>query len=157
MAGATLNWCCFCVRHTTMQQFTVSLYSKPHYAALHVCLAVMCHLHFWQNDRDLLHATAITQGWKRHQNKSRHRKLTLEKKILLSLQWELVTFCLWVLHSAHWAITTPHSVFLCKFLSSKSQRGWHGCLVERNLQVSYPYSINSYTTEVFSVCFKWAS
>ena len=30
---------------------------------VHVCLAVTCHPHFWQNDWDLLHATAITQGW----------------------------------------------------------------------------------------------
>ena len=28
---------------------------------VHVCLAVTCHLHFWQNDRDLLRATAVTQ------------------------------------------------------------------------------------------------
>ena len=28
-----------------------------------VCLAVTCHLHFWQNDRDLLRATAVTRGW----------------------------------------------------------------------------------------------
>ena len=27
------------------------------------CLAVACHLHFWQNDRDLLRATAVTRGW----------------------------------------------------------------------------------------------
>ena len=24
-----------------------------------MCLAVTCHLHFWQNDRDLLRATAV--------------------------------------------------------------------------------------------------
>ena len=27
-----------------------------------MCLAVTCHLHFWQNDRDLLRATAVTRG-----------------------------------------------------------------------------------------------
>ena len=27
-----------------------------------VCLAVACYLHFWQNDRDLLRATAVTRG-----------------------------------------------------------------------------------------------
>ena len=27
------------------------------------CLGVTCHLHFWQNDRGLLHATAVTRGW----------------------------------------------------------------------------------------------
>ena len=27
---------------------------------VHVCLAVTCHLYFWQNDRDLLRATVVT-------------------------------------------------------------------------------------------------
>ena len=44
------------------------------------CLAVTCHLHFWQNDRDLLRTTQVTLGWNGYQNKSQHRKLTLEKK-----------------------------------------------------------------------------
>ena len=35
-----------------------------------------------QNDGDLLHATAVTLGWNGYRNKSQHRKLTLEKKIL---------------------------------------------------------------------------
>ena len=30
---------------------------------VHVFLAVTCHLHFWQNDRDLLRATAVRLGW----------------------------------------------------------------------------------------------
>ena len=29
---------------------------------VHACLAVTCHLHFRQNDRDLLRATAVTRG-----------------------------------------------------------------------------------------------
>ena len=48
-----------------------------------MCLAVTCQLHFWQNDRDHLQATVVTQGWNVHENKSLHRKLTPEKKILL--------------------------------------------------------------------------
>ena len=28
---------------------------------MRVSLAVTCHLHFWQNDRDLLRATAVTR------------------------------------------------------------------------------------------------
>ena len=27
-----------------------------------MCLFVTCHLHLWQNDRDLLRATAVTRG-----------------------------------------------------------------------------------------------
>ena len=51
---------------------------------MYACLAVTGHLHFWQNDRDLLCATAVTRGWNGYRNKSQHRKLTLEKKILPS-------------------------------------------------------------------------
>ena len=53
----------------------------------HVCLAVTCHLHFWQSDWDHLCATAVTHGWNRYQNESLHRKLNLEIFfILLGLQ-----------------------------------------------------------------------
>ena len=30
---------------------------------VNACLAVTCHLHFWQNDRDLLRAVAVTRRW----------------------------------------------------------------------------------------------
>ena len=30
---------------------------------VYACLAVTCHLHFWQNDRDFLRATVVTRGW----------------------------------------------------------------------------------------------
>ena len=55
---------------------------QRHIARVYACLAVTWHLHFWQNDRDLLRATAVTRGWNGYRNKSQHRKLTLEKKIL---------------------------------------------------------------------------
>ena len=29
---------------------------------VYACLGVTCHLHFWQNERDLLRATAVTRG-----------------------------------------------------------------------------------------------
>ena len=37
------------------------------------CLGVTCHLHFWQNDRSLLCATVVTQGWNGHWIKSAHK------------------------------------------------------------------------------------
>ena len=49
---------------------------------VHACLDVTCHLHFCQNDLNLLHATVVTQGWNGYQSKSQHRNLTLKKKIL---------------------------------------------------------------------------
>ena len=52
-------------------------FMQSHIRKVYACLAVTCHLHFWQNDRGLLHATGVTRGWNRYQNKSQHRKLTL--------------------------------------------------------------------------------
>ena len=35
---------------------------QSHIHKVHVCLAVTCHLHFWQKDRDFLGATAVIRG-----------------------------------------------------------------------------------------------
>ena len=56
-------------------------FMQSHIRKVYACLAVTCHLHFWQNDRDLLRATAVTRRWNGYRNKSQHRKSTLEKKI----------------------------------------------------------------------------
>ena len=84
-------------------------FMQSHIRKVHACLAVTCHLHFWQNDRDLLRATAVTRGWNGYRNKSQHRKSTLEKKILPPLQqgFEPVTFRSRVWRSNHWAIPAP--------------------------------------------------
>ena len=56
-------------------------FMKSHIRRLYACLAVTCHRHFWQNDRDLLRATAVTQGMQRIQNKkSQRNNLTLERE-----------------------------------------------------------------------------
>ena len=68
MAGATSN----CYRLGARSVYTIR--------RVHACLALTCHMYFWQNHRDLLHATAVTRGWNGYQNKSQHRKLTTEKK-----------------------------------------------------------------------------
>ena len=54
---------------------------QSHIRNVYACFPVTCHLHFWQNDRDLLRATVVTRGWNGYRNKSQHRKSTLEKKI----------------------------------------------------------------------------
>ena len=62
-------------------------FNKSHIRKVYACLAVTCHLHFWQNDRDFLRATVVTRGWNGYRNKSQHRKSTLtEKKILPPFQ-----------------------------------------------------------------------
>ena len=69
-------------------------FNKSHIRKVYACLAVTCHLHFWQNDRDFLRATAVTRGWNGYRNKSQHRKSTLEKKIFPPFQqgFEPATF-----------------------------------------------------------------
>ena len=52
-------------------------FNKIHIRKVYACLAVTCHLHFWQNDRDFLRATVVTRGWNGYRNKNQHRKSTL--------------------------------------------------------------------------------
>ena len=53
-------------------------FMQSHIRMVYACLAVTCHLHFWQSDRGLLRATAVIRGWNGYRNKSQHRKLTLQ-------------------------------------------------------------------------------
>ena len=50
---------------------------QSHIRKVHVYSDVTCHLRFWQNDRDLLRATAVIRRWNEYRNKSQFRKLTL--------------------------------------------------------------------------------
>ena len=81
MAGATWN----CSRLGASSVYTIHHapyhFTQSHIRKVHACLAVTCHLHFWQSDRDLLHATAVAWGWNGYWNKNQHVKLTLRKKI----------------------------------------------------------------------------
>ena len=38
-------------------------FMQSHIRNVNACLAVTCHLHFWQNDRGLLRATTVTRGY----------------------------------------------------------------------------------------------
>ena len=44
-------------------------FMQSHIRKVYASLAVTCHLHIWQNDRDLLRATAVTRGWNRYRNR----------------------------------------------------------------------------------------
>ena len=82
-----LSWCL--MSSDVIWHIRDKLWPMPKHGSIrkvYVCLAVTCHLHFWQNDRDFLRATVVTRGWNGYQNKSQHRKSTLEKKILLPFQ-----------------------------------------------------------------------
>ena len=112
-------------------------FNKIHIRKMYACLAVTCHLHFWQNDRDFLRATVVTRGWNRYRNKSQHRKSTLEKKILPPFQqgFEPATFQSRVRCSNHWAIPAPtclhhssslYSTSLTLAEPSYNRSGWLG-------------------------------
>ena len=55
-------------------------FNKSHIRKVYACLTVTCHLHFWQNDRDFLRATAVTRGWNGYRNKSQHRSRPWRRK-----------------------------------------------------------------------------
>ena len=97
----------FCVHHTAMHHFTVSLHLKPH-TWMHVCLVVACHLRLWENEWGFQHATAVTQLWTGHQNKSAQKVDHGEKHSATPAgTW---TCDLLIMSPApyHWAIPTPH-------------------------------------------------
>ena len=101
---AAISVCAVC----TIQPCTTSChFMLSHTHRMHVCLTVTCHLHFWQNDQDFLFTCYRSNN--RYQNKSQHRKVTLEKEILppLLLGLKPATFWSQVLCSKHWAIPTP--------------------------------------------------
>ena len=120
-------------------------FNKIHIRKVYACLAVTCHLHFWQNDRDFLRATVVTRGWNGYRNKSQHRKSTLEKKILPPFQqgFEPATFQSRVRCSNHWAIPAPRNSrfsFHCYIQreatpSQKSARKWR-CDLSRETEMT---------------------
>ena len=46
-----------------------SAHSDSNGSRVYACLGVTCHLHFWQNDRGLLRATAVIRGWNGHRTR----------------------------------------------------------------------------------------
>ena len=109
-AKLLLSWCL--MSSDVIWHIRDKLWPMPKHGSIrkvHACLAVTCHLHFWQNDRDFLRATVVTRGWNGYRNRSQHRKSTLEKKILPPFQqgFEPATFQSRVRRSNHWAIPAP--------------------------------------------------
>ena len=108
-----MSWCL--MSSDVIWHIRDKLWPMPKHGSIrkvYACLAVTCHLHFWQNDRDFLRATVVTRGWNGYRNKSQHRKSTPEKKILPPFQqgFEPATFQSRVRCSNHWAIPAPHAL-----------------------------------------------
>ena len=104
-------------------------FNWSHTCRVHVSLAVICRLHFWQNNQDLLRATAVTRGWSSCQNKSECRKLTLEQKILspFLLGLKPTTFWSQVWHSTTQLFPpTPNHHPLCPVQSTVTRNNFQG-------------------------------
>ena len=103
MAGAMWIW----VHHTTMHQFTVSLYSEPYICRIHTCLAVTCYLHFRQNDWDHLHAAEVTRGWNRYCKVSNSLHIPQDQwQSAIALHWPLRLARAWIVlaPARHWPL-----------------------------------------------------
>ena len=115
-------------------------FMQSHIRKVYACLAVTCHLHFWQIVRDLLRATAVTREWNGYRNKSQHRKSTLEKKILPPLLqgFEPATFQSQVRRSNH--VGWCSHVLECRMrnedevMKMKFTYGWCSHVLERVMQ-----------------------
>ena len=87
-------------------------FMQSHICRVHACLAVTCHLHFCQNDGDLLCPAVITWRWNWYWNKSQHKKLTLEKTSPVAPAGTWV--CDLLIRSWVGALTTELSLPQCK-------------------------------------------
>ena len=80
-------------------------------------LAVTCHLHFWQNDRDLLRATAVTRGWNGYRNKNQHKKVDPGEETSPAAPAGTRTWDLSITSPTLWPLSYPRSpVFTGMFL-----------------------------------------
>ena len=123
-------------------------FNKSHIRKVYACLAVTCHLHFWQNDQDFLRATVVTRGWNGYRNKSQHRKSTLEKKILPPFQQGLepATFQSRVRCSNHWAIPAPRKyTSLCIVLYHTTETDIHTYIYFLIIQYCFTLCTVDYT------------
>ena len=96
-------------------------FMQSHIRKVYTCLAVTCHLHFWQNDRDLLRATAVTRGWNGYRNKSVQKVDPGEEHSPAALQgFEPATFQSRVRRSNHLFGRTEAA---CRWQTSHTERG----------------------------------
>ena len=85
--------------------YSVTLIRKEH-----VYLSVTCHLHFWQNDRDLLRAAAVTRWSNGYRKKGSAQKIDLGEENSPAVPAGTGTRDLLIMSLAlryHWAIPVP--------------------------------------------------
>ena len=178
VVAAIWLWHCWntwnCCHLSTSSEYTIQLCTslRCHFICsrncrMHVCSAVTCQLHFWQNDWDLLCATAVTWGWNGYRNKSQHKKLTQKKNILPPLLpgHKPKSFQSWVHHSTTEPslipiiVTQEHKLLYHQLYHDMHQWYWlvifvmcilHLLFLTTTLRYTAPYQTTPYTQ---SMCF----
>ena len=98
----------------TIQPCTIPRhFVQSHIHRVHAFLAVTCHLLIWQNDQDLLRATAVTWGWNRYRNNSQHRKFPWRRKFARRL-------CLDRTHALFLMLQSVRNSLPCKVRSANT-------------------------------------
>ena len=94
---------------------------------VHVCLAVTCHLHFLQNDQDLLHATAVTLWWNGYWNKSITESWPRKIKFSCHSSQDSNLWS-WIRSANHWTIPLPQEFLqpVCTALTFRPDNTWAG-------------------------------
>ena len=82
-------WARFRIGFHTMPGQRQSAYSDFVGSRMYACLGVTCHLHFWQNDRGLLLADAVTRGWNGHRIRVSTQSWLLRRKFSCRSCWDL--------------------------------------------------------------------
>ena len=111
MAGASWNCCClgaFRVHHTTCH------FMQSHICKVHLCLAVTCQLHFWQNDWGsfMCYCCKMRGGMDAEIRVSTEENSPASHRRKFSCcscrgSNPRPTFQSWILHSNHWATPLP--------------------------------------------------
>ena len=136
-----------CRHQTTIRQFIVSFYSKPHIKGP-LCLAVTCHIHFWQNDWDLLHATAVTEGWNRCRNKGPYTFTFFQN---VHSPYQPPTPALWTCIFLHRiCLCTLYYLFLHKMLTCNTDSHTQSLFVSCGLRHRLPVLLPTVTFSLFS-------
>ena len=114
-----LSWCL--MSSDVIWHIRDKLWPIPKHGSIrkvYACLAVTCHLHFWQNDRDFLRATVVTRGGKNGTDRAEIRVSTESRpwrrkfSRRSSRDSNPPTFQSRVRCSNHWAIPAPAVIYV---------------------------------------------
>ena len=127
-----------CTPFTHASVCSVTLFKARDVGCMSQCLAVTFHLHFWQNELDLLRVTAVTRGWIGYWNKTKKswpRRRIWSRRPYLGLNprpfdHESVALPLSYHHSPVWRqVLETRLVVWCRTWEARNTVRWRCCHV----------------------------